>query len=155
MACLIPFQCGSLLCLFLLGGPWLARISKTMSTSHRTSSKGGCTCRGCSPEQTKEKRDTHTHKHKVSFFSKMDFLRIRVLHLYLCFRASPVAYGSSQVGVALQLQLPAATTAIAIQDWSLVCDLHHSSRQCRFLHPWSETSHQTCVLMDPGLFPSH
>ena len=93
MACLLPFQCGFLLCLFLLGGPWLARISKTMSTSHRTSSKGGCTCRGCGPEETKEKRDTHTHKHKVSFFSKMDFLRICFLYLYLCFSTIPLAYG--------------------------------------------------------------
>ena len=38
-----------------------------MSTSHRTSSKGECTCQGCSPEQTKEKRDTHTQTQSFIF----------------------------------------------------------------------------------------
>ena len=34
-----------------------------------------------------------------------------------------------RLGVKLELQLAAYTTAIAMQDPSLVCDLHHSSQQ--------------------------
>ena len=35
-----------------------------------------------------------------------------------------------RLGVQLELQLPAYTTAIAMQDPSRTCDLHHSSWQC-------------------------
>ena len=45
-----------------------------------------------------------------------------------------------------ELQLPAYTTATATQDPSLVCDLHHSSRQ--FLNLLNEARDGTCVLMD-------
>ena len=34
-----------------------------------------------------------------------------------------------------RLQLAASTTATVIQDPSRVCDLHHSSQQCRILNP--------------------
>ena len=37
-------------------------------------------------------------------------------------------------GVALELQLPAYTTATAMPTPSCVCDLHHSSRQGRILN---------------------
>ena len=53
-----------------------------------------------------------------------------------------------RLGVALELQLPAYTTAIATQDLSCVCDLHHSSLKCRILNPPSEVRNQTYVLMD-------
>ena len=48
----------------------------------------------------------------------------------LLFRATPVVYGGSQVGVQSELKLPAYTTATAMQDPSHVWDLHHSSWQC-------------------------
>ena len=35
-------------------------------------------------------------------------------------------------------------------DLSQVCDLHHSSRQCKILNPLSEARNWTCVLMDPS-----
>ena len=38
------------------------------------------------------------------------------------FRAAPIAYGNSQVGVKLELQLPAYATAKATQDLSHICD---------------------------------
>ena len=38
--------------------------------------------------------------------------------------ATPVAYGNSQAGVKLELQLPAYTTATATPDLSAICDLH-------------------------------
>ena len=40
--------------------------------------------------------------------------------------------------VELELQMLAYTTARAIWDPSLICDLHHSSRQHQILHPLSE-----------------
>ena len=38
-----------------------------------------------------------------------------------------------RLGVESELQLPAYTTAIATRDPSAICDLHHSSWQCRIL----------------------
>ena len=43
-----------------------------------------------------------------------------------------------RLGVESELQLPAYTTAIATQDSSCVCDLHHSSRPRQILNPLSE-----------------
>ena len=40
-----------------------------------------------------------------------------------------------RLGVELQLQLPAYTTATAAQDPSHICDLHHSSGQHQILNP--------------------
>ena len=40
-------------------------------------------------------------------------------------------------GLELELQLQAYATATAMQDPSRVCDLHHSSQQCRILNPLS------------------
>ena len=56
-----------------------------------------------------------------------------------------------KLGVELELLLlpPAYTTATAVPDPSLVCDLHHSSRQHQILNPVSEARDQTRVLMDP------
>ena len=53
-----------------------------------------------------------------------------------------------RLGVESELQLPAYTTATAMQDLSLVCDLHHSSQQHWILNPWSEARGRTRVLMD-------
>jgi len=53
-----------------------------------------------------------------------------------------------RLGVESELQLPAYATAIATQDPSRVCDLHHSSQQHQILDPLSEARDQTHVLMD-------
>ena len=53
----------------------------------------------------------------------------------------------SRLGVELELWLPADTTATAMQDPSLVCDLHYSSWQCQILNPLSEGRDQTQILM--------
>ena len=53
-----------------------------------------------------------------------------------------------RLGVQSELQLPAYTTATATRDPSRICDLHHSSWQCRILNPLCEARDQTCVLMD-------
>ena len=53
-----------------------------------------------------------------------------------------------RLGVEWELQLLAYTTATAMQDPDCICDLHHSSGQCRILDPLSEARDRTCVLMD-------
>ena len=52
-----------------------------------------------------------------------------------------------RIGVELELQLPANTTATAMQDLSCICNPHHSSEQCRILNPLSEARDQTSNLM--------
>ena len=43
-----------------------------------------------------------------------------------------------RLGAESDLQLPAYTIATATHDPSLVCELHHSSRQCQILNPLSQ-----------------
>jgi len=52
-----------------------------------------------------------------------------------------------RLGLQLELQLPAYTTATVTPDPSRICDLHHSSRQCRFLNPLSKARDRTFILM--------
>ena len=53
-----------------------------------------------------------------------------------------------RLGVELELQLPAYTTATAMRDSSCNCNLHHSSWECQTLNPLSETRDQTHILKD-------
>ena len=62
---------------------------------------------------------------------------------FLLFRAAPMAYGVSRLGVESELQLPAYTTATATPDTSHVCNLHHSSWQHQILNPLTEAKDQT------------
>ena len=43
-----------------------------------------------------------------------------------------------RLGVESELERPAYTTSIATQDPRHICDLHHSSQQCRIPNPLSE-----------------
>ena len=54
-----------------------------------------------------------------------------------------------RLGVQSELQLLAYTTATAMQDPSLICDLHYSSRQPRIFYPLSGARDRTCNLMVP------
>ena len=67
---------------------------------------------------------------------------------FFFFRAAPMAFGGSQDGAKLELQLPAYATATASWDPSPICDLHHSSLQCQILNPLSEARDGTHILMD-------
>ena len=58
-----------------------------------------------------------------------------------------------RLGVELELQMPAYTTATAMQDLSSVCDLHPSSWQHPILNPLSEAGDRTRVLMDVSRVP--
>ena len=53
-----------------------------------------------------------------------------------------------RLGVESELQLPVYATTTATQDPKLICNLHHSSRQCQILNPLSKAKDQTHVLMD-------
>ena len=53
-----------------------------------------------------------------------------------------------RLGVELELQLPPFAIAIATQNLSLICNLHHSSWQHRIINPLSEAKDRTCILMD-------
>ena len=54
-----------------------------------------------------------------------------------------------RLGVESELQLSSYTTAIATPDPSLVCHLHHSSRQHRILNPLNQARDRTFNLMVP------
>ena len=47
-----------------------------------------------------------------------------------------------------ELQLLAYITAIAMQDLSCICDLHHNSQQCWIPDPLSKARDPTHILMD-------
>ena len=55
-----------------------------------------------------------------------------------------------RLGVQLELQLLAYAIATAMQGTSRVCDLHHSSCQCRLGNPQSKARDQTHKLMVPS-----
>ena len=58
----------------------------------------------------------------------------------------------SRLEVETELQLLAYTTATAMPDPCLMCDLHHSSQQCWILNPLSEaTIKPICSLILVGL----
>ena len=60
-----------------------------------------------------------------------------------------------RLGVKLELQLLAYSTATAMQDPSRVCDLHHHSWQRWIPDPLSKAKDWTCILMDTSQIPFH
>ena len=64
------------------------------------------------------------------------------------FRAAFAPFGVPRIGVELELQLLAYTTAIATWDPSYVCNLHHSSRQRWIPDPLNEARDGNRILMD-------
>ena len=78
------------------------------------------------------------------------------LSLSFCFLGlHPRHREGPRLGVKLELQPPAYTTATAMQDPSHVCDLHHSSWQCRIPDPLSEPRDKSCILMDTSRIHFH
>ena len=60
-----------------------------------------------------------------------------------------------RLGVQLELQLPAYTTATATRDPSLIYDLHQRSCQRQILNPPSEIRDQIHILMDTNQVHYH
>ena len=77
------------------------------------------------------------------------------LFFFLLFKAAPVAYGSSSARGLIRAVTTAYATATAMPDPSHVCNLHHSSRQCRILNPLSEARDRNCIFLDTSQFPYH
>ena len=73
------------------------------------------------------------------FFFPLVFLGLHLRHMEV-----------PRLGGESELQLPAYATATATRDLSCVCNLHHSSQQCRIPDPPSEARDRTCILMDPS-----
>ena len=90
-----------------------------------------------------EKRAWNRETRPKSYYNSVGCFCLFVLF----FRATPVAYGSSQAGVKSKRQLLAYPTAT--QDLSRVCSLpHHSSCHCRIFNLLSEARDHTPIFMD-------
>ena len=68
------------------------------------------------------------------FFKKIHSVYL-FLFLFWFLGPQPWHMEVPRLGVKLELQLPAYTTATAMQELSRICDLHHSSREHRILDP--------------------
>lgn len=68
--------------------------------------------------------------------------------LFFLFKATSVAYGSSQVRDQIRAAADGPHHAIAMPDLSHVCNLHHHSRQGWILNPVIKARDQTHILMD-------
>ena len=64
--------------------------------------------------------------------------------------AAPAAYGGSQARGRIGAVATGLPRAIATQDPSRVCDLHHSSQQRQILNPLSKGRDRTRNLMVPS-----
>ena len=71
-------------------------------------------------------------------FLSFPFLFFSFLGLFIFLGPHPWHVEVPRLGVELELQLLAYTTPTASRDLSLVCNLHHSSQQCRILNPLGE-----------------
>ena len=56
-----------------------------------------------------------------------------------------------RLGVESELQVPAYAIAMAMQDLSCVCNLHHNSQKCQIFNPLREARDQTLNLIVPSL----
>ena len=72
------------------------------------------------------------------------------MHFFYCYYYFLQHMEILRLGVKLELQLLAYTTATARLDPSIVGNLLHSSQQCQFPDPLSEAGDQTHILMDTG-----
>ena len=97
---------------------------------------------------------THNYYKIVDIFFwwyNIPMLLVYFIHcsLFFCFdllfKAAPVAYGSSRLGVESELQLLA--TATTMPDLSCVCILLCSLQQCWILNPLHKPRDQTHILM--------
>ena len=83
-----------------------------------------------------------------NFFQGFSFFFSSPPYFFCLFRATPTDIEVPRLGVQLELLLPAFATATATLDPSHICDLYHSSWQCRILSPLRDARDGTCVLMD-------
>ena len=71
------------------------------------------------------------------------------LFFFFCFLGPQLQHMEvPRLGVELELQLPAYTTATAMPDPSCVCKVHCSSQQSRILNPLIEAGDRTRIFID-------
>ena len=84
---------------------------------------------------------------KVNFPSFFSFF-LSFLFFFFFLWLHPQHMEIPRLGVELELQLLAYTTAIAMPTLSHICDPRRSLWQCQILNPLSEARNQTCILTD-------
>ena len=92
-----------------------------------------------------------------SLIKRMNFQSKQIFFfLFFCFLGPPPQHMEvPRLGVELELQPLANTTATATSNLSCVCNLHHSSQQCWILNPLKEARIQTCILVDASQIHFH
>ena len=102
-------------------------------------------------EQPKKRQKDKKKKKKTRLCIFFKSLRLQLFYILLFVSFfSLLLMEVPRLGVELELQLPAYTTATATLDLSRIGGLHHSSRQCRIPNPLSKTRDRTCSLVDPS-----
>ena len=89
------------------------------------------------PKEKKKKGQEKTPKKPYLMYFFLSFLRLHLWHMEV-----------PRLGVELELQLLAYTTATATPDPSHIGNLHCSSQQCQILNPMSKARDLTCILVD-------
>ena len=90
----------------------------------------------------------HMHIQQISRDSESKAVLLLLLFFFFFLGLHPLPMEVPRLGVQSELWLLPYTTAIATQDPSHVCNLHHGSWQCQILNPLSEARARTCILMD-------
>ena len=83
-------------------------------------------------------------KDSLFFFFFFCFVRLNLQHMEI-----------PRIGVKLELQPPAYTTALAMLDPSRLHDLHHSSQQRQILNPLNKVRVWASILMDASQIHFH
>ena len=91
---------------------------------------------------------THTHICSGIFKAHFPFWVCYLFIFKFLFRATPVAYGSSQARGGIRATAGAYATGIAMPDPSCICDLHRSLKQHQILNPLKESRDRIHILMD-------
>ena len=81
--------------------------------------------------------------------------RCTLFYFFLFLGLHPWQMEVPRLGVQMELQLLAYTTATATRDPSCICDIHHSSQQRQIPDPLSEARDQTHILMGTSWIRFH
>ena len=78
------------------------------------------------------------------------------IHTHICFLGPYLRHMEfPRLGIQLELQLPAHTTAMAMPDPSRVCHLYHRSWQCWIHNPLSKARDRNLILTDTSRICFH
>ena len=92
-------------------------------------------------------------RNKIPAFYFLFFIFLFFLSFRYFFGPLPRHMEVPRLGVELELQPLAYARATTTLDLSRVCNLHHSSRQCRILNPLIKARNRTCNLMVSSQIP--